>query len=88
MVKTKRSRSFRRVFVKTPKGSSKLSYKARKPKKAVCASCGKQLHGIKKDRPYKINKLTKSKRRPERVFGGNLCSSCSKRKLIKDSRGK
>jgi ribosomal protein L34E len=28
-----------------------------------------------------LSKLSKSQRRPERPFGGNLCSSCSRREL-------
>jgi ribosomal protein L34E len=30
--------------------------------------------------------MSKSQKRPERMFGGNLCSKCSKREIIKRNR--
>lgn len=85
---SQKSRTFRRVFVRVPSGISKLTYRKRKPSKAVCSNCGKQLHGISKGRPYQVNRQTKSKKRPERVFGGVLCSRCSKREIVNRVRGK
>lgn len=85
---SQRSRTFRRVFVRVPSGISKLVYKKRKLSKTVCSSCGKELHGIKKGRPYQLNRLTKSKKRPERIFGGVLCPRCSRKEIIKRVREK
>lgn len=78
-----RSRSYKRTFKKTPGGVNVLRYKKKKSSKHVCAECGKLLHGVPRGRSYQINKLTKSKKRPNRPFGGNLCSQCA-RKFFKD----
>ena len=83
--KTK-SRTFRRVYVKTPGGKTKISYRKRKPSKAKCANCRAVLAGVPRDRPYKIRRLAKTFRRPERPFGGVLCSRCLKEKMIKRAR--
>ena len=82
----KRSRKLRRIHVRTPKGISKLVYKRKKPSQPKCFMCKRPLHGIKRLIPSKIRKLSKSKRRPERIFGGVLCSSCTKRILINKIR--
>ncbi|MBW2991947.1 50S ribosomal protein L34e [Candidatus Woesearchaeota archaeon] len=79
-----KSRSLRRVKVKVPGNKSKLHYRKRKPKQAKCADCGKVLHGIPRERSYKMKNMPKTKKRPERPFGGVLCSSCM-RKRIKES---
>jgi len=76
-----RSRTFKRVKTRLPGGDLVLHYEKRKPKAIKC-SCGKELKGIPRERPYKMQKLGISKKRTERPYGGNLCSECS-RKLIK-----
>lgn len=82
----KRSRTFRRVFVKTPGGKNVLHYRKRKPAKAHCASCGALLHGVPRERPYVMQRLGKTEKRPERKFGGQLCSRCSRFKLREHAR--
>lgn len=79
---SKRSRTLRRIFVKTPGGRNVLRYKKRKPKKASCANCGKNLSGIPRERPYKMQNMAKTMKRPSRAYGGNLCSKCT-RELLK-----
>ncbi|MDR2830318.1 MAG: 50S ribosomal protein L34e [Methanobrevibacter sp.] len=74
-----RSRSYKRTFKRTPGGVTVLRYKKKKPSKHVCAECGKVLHGVPRERPYQINKLAKSKKRPNRSFGGYLCSECTRK---------
>ena len=71
-----KSRTFRRIFKKLPGGSTVLRYFRRKPKVAVCGRCGGKLHGIPRGNAKDIAKLSKSQRRPERPFGGVLCSKC------------
>lgn len=78
---SRRSRTLRRIYVKTPK-HTKLVYAKRKPNKAHCAMCGKILPGVASERPYKMSKLSKTQKRPERPYAGMLCSACS-RKTIK-----
>jgi large subunit ribosomal protein L34e len=81
-----RSRSLRRVYVKTPGGSVKVHYRKRKPKTAHCGSCGAVLKGIPRERPYKMRKMAKTKKRPERPYGGNLCSRCLRKLIIAKAR--
>lgn len=76
-----KSRTFRRVFRKTPGGETKLAYKKRKPARVRCAECNQVLHGFKQLRPSKVAHTPKTKRRPERAYGGVLCSRCSREKI-------
>ena len=78
-----KSRTFRRVFKKTPGSKTVLKHLLRKPKKAKCAKCGDILKGIARDRPTKIKNLPKSQKTVSRPYGGNLCSKCM-RKTIKE----
>lgn len=79
-----RSRSLKRKKTKTPGGKIVVHYKKKKIKVAVCAICKKPLHGVPRLRVSEMRKLAKSKRRPERPYGGNLCSKCM-RELFKKS---
>ncbi|MBW2968785.1 50S ribosomal protein L34e [Candidatus Woesearchaeota archaeon] len=82
----KKSRTLRRVFKKTPGGKTKKVYLKRKPAKAQCAECGAYLKGVPRERAYKMRKLPKTKKRPERPYGGKLCSKCSRKKIIEQAR--
>ena len=80
--KTK-SRTFRRIYKRTPSGINKIMYVKPAPKKLACAGCKQELHGI----PRKpLSKLSKTQKRPERPFGGVLCSKCTRRQIIKGAR--
>ena len=81
-----KSRSLRRVFVRTPSGKNKIHYRKRKPSKSKCSSCSKILKGVPNIRATKLKRISKSKKRPSRPFGGELCSSCSRKELIKRSK--
>ena len=76
-----RSRSMRRVFVKTPGGVTKLHYRQRKPSKAKCAGCGKILQGTPHKKTSKQKNLPKTKKRPSRPYGGVLCSACMRKQM-------
>ena len=78
-----RSRSLRRVKRKKPNGKVSVSYERRKPNVAKCAICKKPLKGMPRRRPSQLRKLAKSKRKPERPFGGNTCSNCT-RQMFKE----
>lgn len=73
-----RSRSLRKIRVKTPGGRVVIQFKRRKPKAAHCAKCGAALMGVPRARPTGMMNLAKTKKRPERPYGGVLCSSCSR----------
>ena len=81
-----RSRSYKRVNTKTPGGVNVLRYKKKKPSKHVCAECGAVLHGVPRGRPFEVNKLAKSKKRPNRPFGGNLCPECTRKHFKQEAR--
>ena len=76
-----KSRTFRRVFTRVISKTTK-SYKKRIPKVAHCANCRTMLKGIPRLRPYKAMTIAKTKKRPERPYGGKLCSKCT-RALLK-----
>ena len=60
-----------------------LVYAKRRPKKPHCANCGKVLSGVASNSPYKVRKLSKTQKRPERPYGGVLCSACTRAELRK-----
>jgi large subunit ribosomal protein L34e len=81
-----KSRTYRRVFRRVPSGRVVLRYEKRKPKKAVCGSCGALLKGVPRARPYVMRNMPKSAKRPERPFGGALCSACMRKKMVARAR--
>lgn len=81
----KRSRSLRRLNIKTI-GGSILHYKERKPGKAKCGNCGTILKGIVRERPSKMQKMPKTNKRPGRPYGGELCSRCMRAFIIEKAR--
>jgi len=81
-----KSRTYRRISTKLPGGNSKIHYEKRKPELPKCANCKKELKGIPKLRDYKMRRLGISKKRPERAFGGYLCSECSRQTIKKEAR--
>ncbi|MBI5872484.1 50S ribosomal protein L34e [archaeon] len=62
---------------------SKTVIRMKRKKAAIpkCAICKKPLHGMKKLHQIEIKKLSKTERRPERLYGGYLCSNCVREKL-------
>ncbi|MBI2564864.1 50S ribosomal protein L34e [Candidatus Woesearchaeota archaeon] len=81
-----KSRTFRRVYVRTPGNRLVIHYKKRNPGKAKCRVCKNELHGIPRLRPFKMKNLSKTKKRPERPYGGNLCSKCMRKLIISKIR--
>ncbi|MDI6826412.1 MAG: 50S ribosomal protein L34e [Candidatus Aenigmarchaeota archaeon] len=77
-----RSRSIKKRRVRTPGNRLMTHFERKKPNVAKCGVCGKPLHGVPRLNPSGIRKLPKTKRRPERPYGGNLCSECM-RKLFR-----
>ncbi len=81
-----RTRSLARVKKKTPKGRIVIHYIKRKPAKAKCAICKKPLLGVPNLPPNKLRKLSKTQKRPERPYGGYLCPSCLKKKILQETK--
>jgi len=81
-----RSRSLRRVFRKVPGGKTTLHFKKRKPRAATCKNCGVVLKGVPRELPFKMRSMAKTKKRPERPYGGVLCSKCMRTEIIDKAR--
>ena len=81
-----RSRSFRRIYKKVPGGATHVRYERRKPKKAHCAACRRPLSGMPQLRAFKARTTAKTMKRPERPYGGMLCSPCTRLKIIDNAR--
>jgi len=81
-----KSGRFRKIFVKTPGGRTTKHFRERKPSKAICSTCKKKLAGVPVQRPAKMANMPKSSKRPERPYGGVLCSSCTRRLLQQKAR--
>lgn len=78
-----RSRSLRRAFRKVPGGRVSIHFKKKKPKAARCGNCGAALKGVPRELPFKMRSMAKTKKRPERPYGGVLCSRCMRNEIIK-----
>ena len=76
-----RTRSWRRIIVRTPGGDVRIHYEKRRPGPAKCAICGSPLNGVPALRPSQLAKLSKTEKRPERMYGGVVCPRCLARGL-------
>jgi len=81
-----KSRTLRRVFVKTPGNKTKLHYRKRKPAKAKCSGCGAVLSGVPSERPHKMQNMPKTQKRPERPYGGTLCTKCTRKLMVEKAK--
>ncbi len=79
------NRSFRKVKVKLASRVT-TQFRKRNPAKAQCGDCGKELHGVPRARPVEMQNMPKSMKRPERPYGGVLCSSCMRKRMIAKAR--
>ena len=86
--KFKSKKSYRQINVKVPGGRTVIQYRKRKPSKAKCASCRALLSGVPRERPFKMKNMPKTKKRPERPYGGYLCTKCARKKIIQEARKK
>ena len=76
-----KNRSFRKVKVKLASRVT-TQYKRRKPAHAQCSKCGKKLSGVPRALPVEMRNMPKTKKRPERPYGGVLCSRCMRETII------
>ena len=68
-----RTRSRKRKYVRTPGGRVVIHYEDEKRGFHRCARCGAIIHGIPREKDYK---LSHSERTVERYYGGMLCQNC------------
>ncbi|MFH1916404.1 MAG: 50S ribosomal protein L34e [Nanoarchaeota archaeon] len=78
-----KSGRFRKVAKRTPGGRVTMTYQKRLPGNARCARCKQKLPGIPRMLTVTARGLAKTKKRPERPFGGKLCSSCMRDEIKK-----
>ncbi len=81
-----RSRSFKRLRVKLPGGDNVIHYRRKGVSKAHCSLCGAVLPGVPTGRAEKIAKLSKTQKRPERPYGGVMCSKCARGTIVNKIR--
>ncbi len=81
-----RSKTLRRVTKRVPGGTTVKRYEQRKPRVAHCAITGEPLHGIPRKLPSDVAKLSKTKRRPQRPYGGVLGSKASRQVIKEEAR--
>jgi len=72
----------KKIKKRMPGGKVKIIKRRKKTKAAHCAVCGAPLQGVPRLEPSKLRKLPKSRRRPNRPYGGYLCTRCM-RELFK-----
>ena len=77
------SNSKRRVFRKTPGTRLQIHLEKSNPKGHFCGISGAILNGIPKKTANEFNKLSKSKKRPNRKYGGTYSHKVVKSKLEK-----
>ena len=77
-----KSRTLRRIFVRTIGGNVTKHFRKRKISQSSCGGCGVILKGVPNNIQSKLKNLPKTKKRPERPYGGVLCSSCMRKKII------
>jgi len=84
----KSRKGLRMIFVRTPGSRTVVHFKSKKPSKAKCGKCGKVLAGVPRELPSKLKNLPKTKKRPERPYGGVLCSKCTRALMKQKARAK
>lgn len=78
MRRSLRTRSMIKVKKRVQGNRTAVHFRRRNPSSAKCGGCGKPLNGVPRLRVTKLKKLSKTKKRPERPYGGHLCTGCSR----------
>ncbi|HYB93229.1 MAG TPA: 50S ribosomal protein L34e [archaeon] len=76
-----RVRNRRHYSTKTPGGRTVTHFYRKIGEVAICTICGRPLHAPRLS-PSSARKLPKTAKRPQRIYGGQICSSCL-REMIK-----
>jgi len=82
----RKSGRFRRISTKLPGGKTVTHYKLYKPGKPTCAECGAILQGVPRGGKSEMKNMPKTMKRPERPYGGVLCSRCMRIKIVQKAR--
>jgi len=76
----------RKIRVKLPGNRVKVVLRRAYPRIAVCRNCGVKLKGIPRLSASKFRNLSKSEKKPNRPYGGNLCSACTRSEIKSRAR--
>ncbi len=79
-------RSGKRKLHKSISGDFSWRSVRKQPNYHICAICKAKLHGTPTGSRVEIRRLSKSQRSPQRPFGGQLCSSCTRNKFKLSAR--
>lgn len=71
----------RRKKVRTPGSRNVMHWKKRKTSAQTCSVCGSVLHGIDRMDTAALAKVSASRKKVSRKFGGSMCASCSREAL-------
>jgi large subunit ribosomal protein L34e len=82
----RRSRTLRRIMKRTPGGVTRKFYVKRKSNQAHCSRCGTPLPGTPRASARQLQKMSATKKRPNRPFGGYFCTRCMRAEIIKRVR--
>lgn len=85
MARKDRSRSLRRVRLRTPAGAT-THYKARGVSGAECPIAHIRLPGVPRLSISRLRKIAKTRRRPQRPFGGVLSSKAMRAIFVMKAR--
>lgn len=79
-------KSMKKLKKRTVTGRNIIVYRKGRTSAAVCNNCGREMHGIPRLANAQLAKLAKTKKSPNRKFGGYLCSKCTKEFLRNAAR--
>lgn len=84
--KSLNSKSIRKNVQRLPGGRTKIRTSRKKRSILKCSVTGKQLQGVPRVRSSAVRRIEKSKRAPNRPFGGVLNPSVTKSMFIQKAR--
>lgn len=76
-------RRAKKLKVRVPSGRTVIRRGKKKPGYARCAICGGKINGMPRKKPNELKNMPKSKRVPNRPYGGYLCTRCMRETLKK-----
>ena len=74
--RSKRTRSVKKVKVRTPGGVTTTHFRGEKSGKPKCGLCGTTLSAVKSGTTHELRSVPKSGRVPARPYAGVLCTNC------------
>jgi len=66
---------------RSPKGRRVVLTKRGRSRPASCAGCGAILPAVPAKTALEMARIPKTKKRPQRPYGGKLCSTCSRENI-------